>query len=407
MLTPLSRMRRRRNQRGAAMVEFAIVAPIFVMMLMYSMYFTELVRTRLKAQEIARYVTWQMSSFDLSVYGIDNGQAKAFDDAMQEIKEEAELRYKDLDSIEDLGPSAGGWFRYENLQVKIVNQDVEFIDTNILEQFNVPGNDLLGSITGAVGGGANAILNQWGFDRKGRVQIEVSVDLSQKLFAKNLQMRSENKGFAKEDAWGGRDLTTKTFKNSMTMTVDDWHLTDGTSATMKSDGPYRAGTRAESDGNEERHGLSTQVNRMKLLGLSGALNDITGGFLEFLSGKLPSPLNTFVVSHNYMERGDGSNPCGQPKHGAAEGMNNLADDKVVGFSQDDDPDKSARCFDTVPFRDTHKYERSRYRQMFEARGQYGMGCHNPEATEPTTVSSSTAGSDDAPNFNCGPAPKLP
>jgi hypothetical protein len=400
-------MRSRRHERGAAMIEFAIVAPIFVMMLMYSMYFTELIRTRLKAQEIARYVTWQMSSFDLSVYGQSNGQAQAFDDAMKEIKEESELRYKDLDSIEDLGPSAAGMFAYENLEVKIVNQDVEFIDTNILEQFNVPGNDLLGSITGAVGGGVNWILNQWGFDKKGRVQIEVSVDLSQKLFSKNLQMRSEKKGFAEVDAWGGRDLTTKTFKNSITMTVDDWHMTDGTNAIMDSDKRKRAGTREESDGKDDRHVLSTQVNRMKMLGLTGALNDITGGFLNFLSGILPSPLNTFTVSHNYKERGDGATPCGQPKHGAAEGMNNLADDKVSGFTDDDDPGQSQRCFDTVPFRDTHQYSRSRYRQMFEARGEFGMGCWNAQATEPTTVSSSTAGSDEAPNFNCGPAPKLP
>ena len=45
---------KRRGERGAAVVEFGIVTMILVPLVMFSMYFTDLAKARLKTAEIAR-----------------------------------------------------------------------------------------------------------------------------------------------------------------------------------------------------------------------------------------------------------------------------------------------------------------------------------------------------------------
>lgn len=390
----------RRRQRGAAMVEFAITAPIFVMLMLYSMYFVELVRTRIKLMEASRYAVWEMSSYDLSKYGFAGGSGRlgaVYDEAFQQVKTDVEARYKDLDSVEDIN-TANGMFPVENFEMTMEDQTVEFADTGILQGGNVPGGQFVGSVLNAVGGGANWALGYFGFNSKGRVQVSVKANLVNKLFPAQLQQRADKKGFAEVDAYGGRNLGSLEFRSRFTMTVDPWTLTDGSDAVMRSDGAKRAGAREEDDGQGNQHGLHAQVQRMRMLGLAGALSQATGGLSDSISQAIPSPLNTFVVSHNY-KRGSSAD-CGEPGHKAGPGMNNLAPNSVVGL---DEPDEQ-RCFDTVPFRDTHEYANSRYRDAFAARGEFGFGCWKDQSTEPTSVAPTNQ--DEAARVECGPADAL-
>src|SRR3954471_17735794 len=91
---------KRRNVRGAPMVEFALVVPIFITMFLWSMYLTEIVRMRLHLQEAARYVAFEMTSYNLSDFE-KSDHAGAYDEAMSAVIKDADEKFKDFDSIED------------------------------------------------------------------------------------------------------------------------------------------------------------------------------------------------------------------------------------------------------------------------------------------------------------------
>src|SRR6476469_9248791 len=93
-------MRRTRARRGAAMVEFALVVPIFITMFLWSMYLTEIVRMRLHLQEAARYVAFEMTSYNLSDFEKADHDA-AYNEAMGAVIKDADEKFKDFDSIED------------------------------------------------------------------------------------------------------------------------------------------------------------------------------------------------------------------------------------------------------------------------------------------------------------------
>ena len=91
--------RDRRHEQGQALVEFAIVAPLIIMVLMFSIWFVELVQIKLKVQEAARYAAWEATSYKLHDY--DKGQSelnKLSSEMTQKVAEEAMQRYGDLDS---------------------------------------------------------------------------------------------------------------------------------------------------------------------------------------------------------------------------------------------------------------------------------------------------------------------
>src|SRR5512140_309580 len=91
--------RRPYARRGAATVEFALIVPVLVMILFFSMYLTELVRAKLKVQEFARYVVFERTSHPLSDFATAD-EDKACTDAKKEVNDEADERFKDMDSAE-------------------------------------------------------------------------------------------------------------------------------------------------------------------------------------------------------------------------------------------------------------------------------------------------------------------
>ena len=65
-------------------MEFALIVPVLVMILLFSMYLTELVRAKLKLQEFSRYVVLEMTSYTLSDFA-NAKHEEAFADAQREI----------------------------------------------------------------------------------------------------------------------------------------------------------------------------------------------------------------------------------------------------------------------------------------------------------------------------------
>jgi hypothetical protein len=383
-------------RRGAATVEFALVVPVLVMILLFSMYLTELVRAKLKMQEFARYTVWEMTSYTLSDFATGNND-QAFTDANTEMLEEATERYKDMDSVEPNAPKGNFVARYTEVKAEVKNKEVPLIETGL-----VLGNDGEGyasDIAGAVNGGANAVLGFWKFNTKGWLQADVDMKFNNALIPTSYLDRDRPGGFFKVDPFGGKDLRSLALKSRFSMYADPWNLEDGADATIRD---RRAGAHREGP-TDMPHGLYKQVNRMVFLGVLSKLEDAVGGisqFRQFLNSFAPAFLGTFVVSHNYTANpgGDWKRECIGEDTGieaypaeAEGGLNNLNK-----FSRIDWPRPT--CFDTAPFRD-QPYDKSQYIQIFKARGDFFMGCKNAQAADPSAPKSdeSTKGDESKSN----------
>ncbi|HEX8823657.1 MAG TPA: TadE family protein [Archangium sp.] len=368
-------LRNRSNQltsrRGAATVEFAIVVPLLVSILMFSIFLTEIILAKFKLQEASRYVAWEMTSYTLSDYAEANHD-QAFDTAMQATMTEATERYKDLNSVEPNGGRSSIMLRADPVTVAITNQTVEGIDLS----WAMPAGGAGEEVSSAIGKGYNFFLNHFKFNTKGQVEVQITSRLASLVLPRSY-LQKEQGGFYNVDNWGGRDLSNLPVNNRYTLIANGWHLPDGGDAIAdgKRAGVHRSG------GTD--HGLYRQVDRMKFLGVTNYLNkvgfDKITGVTNFF---LPDFMGTFVVANNYKPSTSGRD-CNNDKHTAHEGLNNL--DKYPGLDQrPKDDDDLLRCFDTAPFRDTAAYAGSLYARIFEARGEHFMGCKKAMADMPNT-----------------------
>lgn len=356
------RARQKASRRGAATVEFALVVPLLVSILMFSMYLADIVRAKLKLQEASRYIAWEMTSYTLSDYATaDHDQA--FTTALNATVSEARERYKDFDSIEP-NVQFGFMLRADPAEVDIQDQVVAGVDLSRVFPSGGTGDE----VAQATGKTINFFLDRFKFNTKGQVQVEVTSRLTNRLLPRQY-LQKEQGGFFAVDNWGGRDLNDMQVKNRFTLIANGWQLPDGADARVK---PRRAGVH---DG-DTQHGLFLQVDRMKFLGVGSYMDQVgLDQLADVATFIFPDFLGPFVVSHNYWP-GDAQG-CSKDKHGAYAGLNNL--DNYPGLDDD-----KQRCFDTVPFRDTQAYDDSLYRSIFMARGENFMGCKNAQADMPNT-----------------------
>ena len=358
-----SRAQQKSVRRGAATVELALVVPLLVSILMFSVFLSEVIRARLKLQEASRYVAWEMTSYTLSDYATADHD-RAFGLAMTAAVKEASERYADLDSIEPEG-RFGTMLRAAPVQVGMRNQSVAGIDLSRVFPDGAGGEGP--EATAAMGKTLGYFLGHFRFNTRGQVEVETTSTLSSHVLPRRF-LQKEQHGFFDVDNWGGRDLSNLPVKERYTLIANGWHLPDGGDALMK---PKQAGVH---DGGSP-HGLRLQVDRMKFLGVGNYLDQVKlDQFSAVAHFLLPDFLGPFVVSHNYVP-GESGRGCNKSKHGAPMGLNN-----VNAYPGLDDP--AQRCFDTAPFRDTQAYDQSLYRKMFMARGGNFMGCKNAQADMP-------------------------
>ncbi|MBM7115606.1 pilus assembly protein [Archangium primigenium] len=345
------------------MVEFALVAPILVSILFFSIYLTDIIRAKYKLQEASRYVAWEMSSYTLSDFGSANHD-QAFQTALDSAKQEATSRFDDLDSV-DVGSKFGTLLSASAPEVKVTNQAVAGIDLSAVT-----------SGGGSAGQPLNYLLDHFKFNTKGQVEVELTSRLSANNLMPRGYLQKEQGGFYTVDNWGGRDLRNMSIKNRYTLIANGWHLPDGGDAVMSD---KRAG---DHKGGGTRHGIALQVDRMKFLGAGNFLADTKlDRVTKVFDFAFPAFFGTFVTAHNYKPSPSGSRGCNKDQHTASVGLNNLQE--IPGLD-DTDIDKNQRCFDTAPFRDTQTYSRSLYKNIFEARGEHFMGCKKAMADMPNS-----------------------
>lgn len=366
----------RRSPRGAATVEFALSVPILVMILMFSMYLTDLVRAKLKLQEAARYAVWEMTSYALSDFATSKHDA-AFEDARQEAHTEWVERFKDLDSVEPDARSENMVARYRDVQGTITNREIDFLETGVLDSPTTSeGGGLAGQILGPISNGAEWMLNQWGFNNKGWVESDVQMNFDNVILPRRY-LDSGQGGFFKTDTFGGRSLASLQLRSRYSMYANGWNMPDGGDAIVRS---RRAGQHTEGDLNQP-HGLYMQVDRMVFLGLAKALDDLgIGDIIDKVAKIVPNFLGTFVVSRNYSlgsQRAECNGLVGyedQPTGGLH--VMHKDDFELLDHERPD-------CFDTAPFRDEMTYGNSNYIKVYKARGEFYMGCKRAMADDPS------------------------
>ena len=360
-------LRPRPRNRGNAILEFALVLPILIALIFYSLFFSELVRVKLKLQEVVRYAAWEMASHPLSDYGTGNPE-RAFERAQAQTIRETQVRYSGPDSVELTGSKLLG--QIEKLELRITQADAPWVDAIAPSPPGTEGNEWSEAILGAIASGPARWLRGWGFNTAGRLRIESDAVLGNRLLPDHFLDQSGG-GLFRADFFGGRNLTRLSLRAGLTLIADGWSLPDGADSVMKNS---RAGQHR--DGNQSS-GLYRQVQRMSFLGIRGRLERVpaVSSVLGLLRSVAPDPTGTYVVSHNYAPDPPGaySRGCNAPTYPASArgGLNNLQKFSVL------DSDRP-RCFDTAPFRDQASYEDSLYIQMFLARGSWFMGCKDAQ-----------------------------
>lgn len=380
--------RRRARQRGAAVTELALVAPLLVTILLFGLYFSELIRAKLKLLEAARFATFELTSHALDDYGgtAVNRHDRAFGEARDLTVTDSLQKFRDLDSVADR-PAGGLIAGYSAFTTNLENQPVTLdatFSTVMARGMPLPPRTLDGT--------ASQVHQLFGFNQKGKVQAEVTVRLDNRILPRNFL--NDPRGFFKADQWGGSELQSVRLKSRFTMIASGWALPDGADAVMQKDESV-GGRVAGLHRGSSTHGLWMQVNRMAHFGTRQAETDLVGlQSIDVASFLLPHPYSsTFVVSHNYglpnaLDRGCTSSPGNaDPSHPAPSGMNNL---HVA--SELDTPYR--KCYDTAPFRDTAAYDDALYVQQYVNRGDHFMGCLNPQADDPSHAGRSPWGRGD-------------
>src|SRR5260370_1266362 len=360
-------LRPRLCHRGNATLEFALVLPILIAVVFYSPFFSELVRVKLKLQEVVRYAAWEMTSHPLSDYGTGNPE-RAFERAKAQTIRETQTRYAGPDSVELTRSKLLG--QIERLELRLTQADAPWVEAIAPAGPGAEGNEWSGPIFGALASITAGWIKRRGFNTAGRLRIEADAVLANRLLPEHFLDQSTG-GLFRVDFFGGRNLARLSLRAGLSLVADGWSLPDGADSVMKNSraGQHRDGSQSS--------GLYRQVRRMSFLGIRGWLERFpaVSSVLGLLRSVAPDPTGTYVVSHNYAPDPPGaySRGCNAPTYPASArgGLNNLQKFSVL------DSDRS-RCFDTAPFRDQASYDDSLYIQMFLARGGWFMGCKDAQ-----------------------------
>ncbi|MBL8949308.1 MAG: pilus assembly protein, partial [Myxococcaceae bacterium] len=200
--------------------------PLLITMTLFGMFFSELVRAKLKLLEASRFAVWEMTSYVLDDYG--NAQhGAAFNEARGHTLSDSRTKFRDLDSVADRG-NTGLIAGFSGFDARLENNRVELTGTFS----TVQGRDMpLPPRT--LGGTASEVHRLFGFNQTGRVQADVTVRLDNRILPRDFL--NDDRSFFKADQWGGSNLQSILLRSRYTMIASGWHLADGADAIMQKD----------------------------------------------------------------------------------------------------------------------------------------------------------------------------
>jgi hypothetical protein len=279
------RIRRGRgDERGQALVEFAIVAPLIVMILLFAIWFYELLFIRLKAQEAARYAAWEATAYKLHDYAKGKSELSKLASSMQtSVIADTMVRYSALNSSQPgLGSAStlglqhtllasswaqpvvlvtnaseeqipGGWI--PNLLLSVAGNLFDWISALNYKDLNpvatslvALGKDMGGAMTNRLFGNSD-----WGFNSHGYVEARVGILVKNEFFNRGLV------GFLNNTLVSHHHQTFMVYEKHGVL-ADSWWLDDGSNVYGGDKSPGRTST-----------AYAKQIDRMYLV------NDRTRG----------------------------------------------------------------------------------------------------------------------------------
>lgn len=303
-----------KGESGAAMTEFAVIAPVIIVLLFFSWYFVDLVQLKLDTQEMARMVTWDAVNRPMHDYEEGNHDG-VIDQAAAGSVQAIERLYANLDPTRD-GEEMPRDFTVQRR-----------IDTVEAEVEDGPAGD-------------NPLL-QNAFPRRGEMRTTVRTEAIglDDFFPHNFLVgrRFETNPFEPM-------RRAMRFEENYRLMASSWRLHDGRDVR-----PGEGDTR-----------FTKQVGRVAFGGDMGDAVQSFGqlfGALRALVGSDTNPFEVQVASLNY----------GLSVYGRGEGPESGRISQQVSGGQS--------RFDTAPMRtDDADGANSPYGRTLEARGEHYMGC---------------------------------
>jgi len=353
-------LRCRKDQRGSAIVESAILIVAMVAVVLWTHVLLDIALAKIKTQEVVRYAAWEFPAYQLSDYSKNGGtQSKhntLVNKAKDAIRQDVQDRYShSLDSAynyrnpkKEFKPLSLSQYELSNIMVN--NKDVTelFILNTIINIINMFGGGLFGTSP---------------FNNKGYVEVTASITIHinesdpNKWRIQDRFMQDSQGGFFRERMYGA--FRQKTLREKYYLLVDDWAMYDGRSVYPKMFSSNGGGQSADN------YDYQQQVERVSMFGNLGNKIKIPDGQLQSLAGMEGfNPLLTRLASVRF-----------KYVPGAL-----TQDKKYLDGVVDLDVSGGQNVFVTAPYCDMENGEnpylfcQGDYKRIHEMRGNCYMGC---------------------------------
>jgi hypothetical protein len=394
-----------RHERGASLIEFALVVPVFIALTYAAVYLAEVGIFKLKAQEIAHYGAWAFAQKPLSNYEDDKLlHHRAFATAQSEVRSELTTLYSDFDAATSIGFGTGGaWAmlmsaKYQepqgadlrNANFDVVPDSLDAAWGNQLSQLGIVLTML--SVGTSVQSLVNGIVSRLHMNTKGLITSRATVQLG---LPEDADDRARSLQMARAGKTRGADLSrwepdarlrdTGRGRIETTVLVDTWRVTEGFTGDWVQDRQFKYAVQEVSENGINALPLGPLASIIMSAAVVAPHMPKSFGELFYGAGdlkkdrrkKLKMPVGR-LMARPYTE-------ARITEVGAAESEPNLSDsarpgqvnifERVKGSAEAG----AVTCFETAPFIvDPEHPEKSPYREVLDERGRNFMGCKTPE-----------------------------
>ena len=324
-----------RGERGAAMVEFALLATILVPTMLYGIFLFEASRAKIKINEASRYLIWEMTVVGLSDFQTANHQSK-FDGQRSLIMSEVQSRYGD--DLEGASPDFTGGKKtwtgitikatFDAAQTTLINQEAKAYPISVVD----------------------TALGWFKFNTAGKVEGTFAAKVDNIFLGNTMPIGNTAQMLLQNQI---------TISSTQSLIADQWDVKNGGAVNqVAKDGG------CTSD-------FCKQVERTSFLNLSSV---IPGGVTSAISGTLG-----FLGVHWPLDAVLDSNPMAKPSPGPDRTMDVPTPDKTGGHQ----PVTSDYTNVRTDFRSGQE-KKSPYYKVWTRLGNNYMGCDQPERQEGLT-----------------------
>lgn len=334
-------LRRSSEETGAATTEFALTTVILVPLLLYAIFFFEVMQAKLKANEASRYMVWEMTAYGLSDW--QNGDhAKRFNDARSEILNELNQRYgDDLDgATPTIVPNYKALAQVATeISVDTGQNTMENVDPGI---YSIGGFDTANDVM-------NYVFGWFKFNKMGKAKGTFKVHIKNKLLGSFALGR-----LAKMKLLDKQDIDISSVQS---LVVDQWDLKSGQSVNEIGD------HQCDSD-------YCKQIKRMHLAGVTGNFSEVASTLSKVGAAMGIHMPTEAVISSNALS--------GTSTADAYNALVEHVGEMTCHSHNPVNPDMNNL------YKDRYKKEDSRYYKIYNMLGPCYMGCNQPLRQEAGT-----------------------